>query len=40
MKNTTTSQTNNGKTLEESLEELYQSYSHFEPLVIDCGVGG
>ncbi|WGO84280.1 hypothetical protein [Arsenophonus apicola] len=40
MESIITSQTNNyGKTSEESLDELFQSYSHSKPLITDCVLG-
>lgn len=40
MENTTTSKINNDKTLETSLDELYQSYSQIEASITDCSFGG
>ncbi|MDR5609588.1 MULTISPECIES: hypothetical protein [unclassified Arsenophonus] len=40
MENTTTSKINNDKTLETSLDELYQSYSQIEASITDYGFGG
>lgn len=39
MENTTTSKINNDKTLETSLDELYQSYSQIEASITDGGFG-